>query len=105
MVGDLKNGRTTHSLARLLTRYTCNIRYVAPAGLSMPQEIVDYVTAKGIPQVLMLLLCTVLGQNVFRELVSTDYTCEINFAMCITVVDLGNLEGYFKSNQSNQIYL
>jgi len=51
MVGDLKNGRTTHSLARLLTLYKCNIRYVAPAGLSMPQDIVDYVTSKGIPQV------------------------------------------------------
>jgi len=52
MVGDLKNGRTTHSLVRLLTRYKCNIRYVAPAGLGMPQDIVDYVTSKGIPQVM-----------------------------------------------------
>jgi len=51
MVGDLKNGRTTHSLVRLLTRYRCNIRYVAPDGLSMPQDIVDYVASKGIPQV------------------------------------------------------
>jgi len=52
MVGDLKNGRTTHSLVRLLTRYKCNIRYVAPASLSMPQDIVDYVASKGIPQVI-----------------------------------------------------
>jgi carbamoyl-phosphate synthase/aspartate carbamoyltransferase/dihydroorotase len=50
MVGDLKNGRTTHSLARLLTRYRCKIRYISPEGLSMPQEIVDYVASKGIPQ-------------------------------------------------------
>lgn len=88
MVGDLKNGRTTHSLARLLTRYTCNIRYVSPAGLSMPQEIVDYVTAKGIPQVLSLLFCTVLGQNLFRELGSAHYKCEVAYAVWITGVDL-----------------
>ena len=35
MVGDLKHGRTVHSLARLLNRYRVNLRYVAPAGLEM----------------------------------------------------------------------
>jgi len=60
MVGDLKNGRTTHSLVRLLTRYRCNIRYVSPVGLSMPLDIVDYVASKGIPQVNTVSLCVTL---------------------------------------------
>ncbi|XP_072536144.1 multifunctional protein CAD isoform X5 [Salminus brasiliensis] len=50
MVGDLKHGRTVHSLARLLTQYRITLRYVAPKNLSMPIEIVDFVASKGIKQ-------------------------------------------------------
>ncbi|XP_061712255.1 CAD protein [Cydia pomonella] len=50
MVGDLKNGRTVHSLARLLTLYQVNLQYVSPPGLGMPKHITDYVASKGIPQ-------------------------------------------------------
>lgn len=47
MVGDLKNGRTVHSLARLLSVYeVAELRYVALPGLEMPQEVIDYVTEK-----------------------------------------------------------
>lgn len=56
MVGDLKHGRTVHSLARLLTLYKVNLRYVSPPGLEMPQEVRDYLTSKGIPQVCELLI-------------------------------------------------
>ena len=55
MVGDLKHGRTVHSLVRLLTLYKCNIRYVAPPNLTMPQEIREFVASKGISQVLSFL--------------------------------------------------
>ncbi len=58
MVGDLKNGRTVHSLAKILTLYKCNLRYVAPAGLGMPTEIIDFVAAKGIAQVFFIHLFT-----------------------------------------------
>jgi carbamoyl-phosphate synthase / aspartate carbamoyltransferase / dihydroorotase len=52
MVGDLKHGRTVHSLAKLLTLYHVKeIRYLAPAGLGMPDKIREYVKAKGIRQV------------------------------------------------------
>lgn len=51
MVGDLKHGRTVHSLARLLTQYRITLRYVAPKNLSMPAEIIDFVASKGIKQV------------------------------------------------------
>uniref|UniRef100_A0A7N8XI15 Carbamoyl-phosphate synthetase 2, aspartate transcarbamylase, and dihydroorotase n=1 Tax=Mastacembelus armatus TaxID=205130 RepID=A0A7N8XI15_9TELE len=40
MVGDLKHGRTVHSLAKLLTQYRITLRYVAPRNLHMPAEII-----------------------------------------------------------------
>ncbi|CAG5928432.1 unnamed protein product [Menidia menidia] len=50
MVGDLKHGRTVHSLAKLLTQYRITLRYVAPKNLHMPAEITNYVASKGIKQ-------------------------------------------------------
>lgn len=50
MVGDLKHGRTVHSLARLLTLYNVNLRYVNPKSLGMPEKITKLVEAKGISQ-------------------------------------------------------
>ncbi|MGB9521903.1 MAG: aspartate carbamoyltransferase, partial [Anaerolineales bacterium] len=39
MLGDLKYGRTVHSLARLLSLYDVRINYVSPEILKMPAEI------------------------------------------------------------------
>ncbi|XP_055523332.1 CAD protein [Wyeomyia smithii] len=50
MVGDLKHGRTVHSLARLLTLYNVNLRYVSPKNLGMPDKICKFVESKGITQ-------------------------------------------------------
>lgn len=50
LVGDLKNGRTVHSLARLLTLYNVQMRYVSPTSLKMPKHIFDFVKSKGISQ-------------------------------------------------------
>jgi len=50
MVGDLKNGRTVHSLAKLLTMYNVTLRYVSPNELKMPREVVDYVASRGVQQ-------------------------------------------------------
>ncbi|ENN80902.1 hypothetical protein YQE_02690, partial [Dendroctonus ponderosae] len=50
LVGDLKNGRTVHSLARLLTLYNVHLRYVSPANLKMPNNITKFVAGKGIHQ-------------------------------------------------------
>ncbi len=50
MVGDLKYGRTVHSLARLLTLFDVKINYVSPEILPMPEEVVKEVEAKGTPQ-------------------------------------------------------
>ena len=50
MLGDLKYGRTVHSLARLLSLYDVKLNYVSPDILRMPQEVMDEVAEKGIPQ-------------------------------------------------------
>jgi aspartate carbamoyltransferase len=41
MLGDLKYGRTVHSLARLLSLYNVRLNYVSPEILRMPAEIID----------------------------------------------------------------
>jgi aspartate carbamoyltransferase len=50
MLGDLKYGRTVHSLARLLSLFNVKINYVSPEILRMPREVMDEVDEKGIPQ-------------------------------------------------------
>ncbi|KAF7258748.1 hypothetical protein EG68_04082 [Paragonimus skrjabini miyazakii] len=51
MVGDLANGRTVHSLARLLCLYNVKLRYVTHCDeLRMPEDVKQYVAARGIPQ-------------------------------------------------------
>lgn len=50
MCGDLKNGRTVHSLAKLLTRYNIKINYVSPIFLRMPDDIKKIVQENGIQQ-------------------------------------------------------
>jgi aspartate carbamoyltransferase catalytic subunit len=51
MLGDLKYGRTVHSLARLLTNFTnIKLNYVSPDILKMPKEVMDEVSAKKVPQ-------------------------------------------------------
>ena len=48
MVGDLKYGRTVHSLARLLTLFDVRLNYVSPDILRMPEHISAEVNSHGI---------------------------------------------------------
>jgi aspartate carbamoyltransferase len=50
LLGDLKYGRTVHSLARLLSLYDVRLNYVSPEVLRMPPEIIEELQEKGIPQ-------------------------------------------------------
>lgn len=50
MLGDLKYGRTVHSLARLLSLYKVKLHYVSPEILRMPPEIIEELRKKGIEQ-------------------------------------------------------
>lgn len=50
-VGDLKHGRTVHSLAKLLTNYDIKcLNYVSPVGLEMPVEIREFLFRKNVKQ-------------------------------------------------------
>ena len=47
LVGDLRFGRTTHSLAPALARFGNTINLVSPKGLEMPGEVVEYLEDAG----------------------------------------------------------
>jgi aspartate carbamoyltransferase len=63
MLGDLKYGRTVHSLARLLSLFNVKINYVSPDILRMPREVMDEVGSKGIPQAEFSSLTEVLPET------------------------------------------
>ena len=48
LLGDLKFGRTVHSLARVLSLYDVKLRLVSPAQLPMPEEILAELRGKGV---------------------------------------------------------
>ena len=50
MLGDLKYGRTVHSLARLLSLFDICLNYVSPGILRMPPEIITELREKDLPQ-------------------------------------------------------
>jgi len=50
MLGDLRYGRTVHSLARLLSLYDVHLHYVSPEILRMPQAILAELDEKGVYQ-------------------------------------------------------
>jgi carbamoyl-phosphate synthase/aspartate carbamoyltransferase len=46
-VGDLKYGRTVHSLCELLSHYNVTVNLVSPKGLGMPSSVRDALDARG----------------------------------------------------------
>jgi carbamoyl-phosphate synthase/aspartate carbamoyltransferase/dihydroorotase/carbamoyl-phosphate synthase/aspartate carbamoyltransferase len=48
MVGDLRNGRTVHSLTRLLSQYDVSLRFVSPDTLRLPLDLMNDLIDKGI---------------------------------------------------------
>ena len=50
MLGDLKYGRTVHSLAKLLSLFNVKVHYVSPDILRMPAELMAQLAEKGLPQ-------------------------------------------------------
>lgn len=48
MVGDLRNGRTVHSLTRLLMQYEVSLRFVSPEILRLPMTLMNQVIDAGI---------------------------------------------------------
>ena len=63
MVGDLKNGRTVHSLVRLLSLYSVSINLVSPASLTMPASVIEDARKAGITIVETPSLASVIGST------------------------------------------
>ena len=49
LIGDLKNGRTVHSLVKLLSLYSVTLNFVSPPSLAMPDYVKEEATKAGIP--------------------------------------------------------
>ena len=49
MVGDLKYGRTVHSLSAAMSDFDPHFIFTAPEELKMPRKYLDFLDAKGIP--------------------------------------------------------
>lgn len=49
MVGDLKYGRTVHSLLQALSHFSPSFTFTSPSELDMPQEYLDFLKTKQIP--------------------------------------------------------
>jgi len=66
MVGDLLNGRTVHSLAKLIARYEAQnvtLCFVSPTSLRMPLSILQMLTEKGLKTYETSDLMEMLGQS------------------------------------------
>ncbi|KIM31363.1 hypothetical protein M408DRAFT_64583 [Serendipita vermifera MAFF 305830] len=48
LLGDLKNGRTVHSLVTLLLFYSVRLNFVSPPSLAMPDSIINTVRRAGV---------------------------------------------------------
>jgi aspartate carbamoyltransferase catalytic subunit len=63
MLGDLKYGRTVHSLSRLLSLYDVRLNYVSPSILRMPADIINELKQRGVTQFEHETLQPVLSQT------------------------------------------
>lgn len=89
-LGDLKNSRTIHSLIHLLILFP-KIRfiYVSPAGLEMPQEIIDKLNRMNIEQNFISLDEAIYITDILyvtriqKERLTSNEYLSINFPFCI----------------------
>jgi aspartate carbamoyltransferase catalytic subunit len=63
LLGDLKYGRTVHSLARLLALYGVKVRYVSPSVVRMPEALVTELSARGLEQTAHATLDEVISET------------------------------------------
>ncbi|HEX9977045.1 MAG TPA: aspartate carbamoyltransferase [Acidimicrobiia bacterium] len=63
MVGDLRYGRTVHSLARLLSLFKVQLNFVSPEILRMPAEIIDELGESATPTSVLDSLESVIGDT------------------------------------------
>ena len=63
MLGDLKYGRTVHSLARLLSLFDVKLRFVSPDVLRFPSKVIDQLRERRVPYTEHTELDEVLSQT------------------------------------------
>ena len=66
LVGDLKHGRTVHSLAKLIARYEdqrTRVNLVSPESLQMPREVIQYLNVRKVATVETDVLEDVIGDT------------------------------------------
>ena len=63
MAGDLKNGRTVHSLSTLLANLGVKFYLVSPEALAMPPEIVSQLAGRGVQMVVTSDLADALAHS------------------------------------------
>lgn len=63
LLGDLKYGRTVHSLSRLLSLYGVKVRYVSPSVVRMPEALVSELSARGLEQTAHATLDEVIAET------------------------------------------
>ena len=63
LLGDLKNGRTVHSLVSLLCLYSVRLNLVAPTQLAMPSNVVSAARKAGVPVMIYESLDEVLADT------------------------------------------
>ena len=63
LLGDLKYGRTVHSLSRLLSLYNVRLNFISPEILSLPREIITELEEKGIPFLELRMLEEILPET------------------------------------------
>lgn len=61
-IGDLKYGRTVHSLVEALSHYSCRMFFIAPESLEMPRGMIEDLEEKGIEFRLASDLSEVVGE-------------------------------------------
>lgn len=84
LLGDLKNGRTVHSLAKLLSLFNVTLNYVSPVSLKMPSELISEIVSAN-PHVIQ------------REFTSLDDVLKDTDVLYVTRVQkerFANLEDY-----------
>jgi aspartate carbamoyltransferase catalytic subunit len=62
LVGDLKYGRTVHSLAEALTMFGAKLTLVAPESLQMPADTFNHIVKRGCKPEKTAILSDVIGQ-------------------------------------------
>lgn len=62
MIGDLKNGRTVHSLSRALAHWKAKLILCAPRALAMPPQLVAHLRSEGVAAIETENMGAALGQ-------------------------------------------